>query len=118
MIGPQRLEQIKVGYELTTLGKWAIYYPQSRSKPHIVSTDEYGALEWYIAQGIAKDDQCRDDIIFACNSHQDIPELIQEVERLQAIEQELEDLRGELRELFGLDYREGIKQFREAMKQV
>ena len=45
-------------------------------------------------------------------------ELIAEIERLQVTERELEDLRGRLRELFGLDYEEGIKEFEEAMKQV
>lgn len=45
-------------------------------------------------------------------------ELIAEIERLQLIELELESLRGTLRGLFGLDWQEGIKQFREVMEQA
>ncbi len=139
MIDSKRLEQIKAGYELTTPGKWTIHYPQSRSKPQIVLVGKDAYLECWIAQAFARDSQARDDIQFACDAHQDIPELISEVERLkyneaalfkeravilgeferlQAIEREFEALRGELRQLGGLDYREGIKQFREAMEQA
>ncbi len=108
----QRLEQIIAGYELTTPGKWVIHYPQSRSKPQIVLVGKDDYPEAWVAQAFSRDTQARDDILFACNAHQDIPELVSEVERLQAIDREFEALQGELRKLFGSNFREGIRQFK------
>ena len=52
---------------------------------------------------------------FINSSHELVAYLLAENERLET---ELEALRGELRELFGLDWREGIKQFRETMEKA
>lgn len=52
---------------------------------------------------------------FIKSSPEIVADLLAENERLET---ELEALRGELRELFGLDWREGINQFREVMEKA